>query len=312
MSTITNKDIRENISGESQNHKETQLKVALQCPVCQDCPRQSPIHNCQQGHLLCNECYEEIKNKNKNGKNGIVNCPLCREPLIGKSLLAEHIIENILCDALTECRYKPIGCNEVNTMKKLIIHKQNTCTFRTVQCPGCTEKGPINSIVLTHIPNSTCADVIIYDRWPATYIEPIIDEPHPKDSVFKDKEASIHYAPTLLTIRHNLSFIPYLTVRRLSTGQWYFTVKGIGTSETRSQFRAKISIEKCVQSNPEEIEAPHFAASLNIHDSQDELSKIIERGSYIMLTDEQIKNLQSPKSIFRYSITITRVSNSNG
>ena len=33
-------------------HKETNLKKELECPICNDCPRQGPIHNCKSGHLL--------------------------------------------------------------------------------------------------------------------------------------------------------------------------------------------------------------------------------------------------------------------
>ena len=43
---------------------------------------------------------------------------------------------------------------------------------------------------------------------------------------------------------------------------------------------------------------------MDIHDSKDNLDKIVQNGSYLTLADNQIQHLQTDESIFRYSIDI--------
>ena len=39
----------------------TQLTKELECPVCFQIPRNSPIYQCVNGHLICSVCKEKIK-----------------------------------------------------------------------------------------------------------------------------------------------------------------------------------------------------------------------------------------------------------
>ena len=293
-------------------HEETKLKKELECPICKDCPRRAPIHNCKRGHLLCNECHENMKELKKTDKDNTVKCPLCKENFIGRSLLAENIVNSILRDTPTECKYKPMGCTKIETMKQIWTHEQSECTFRTITCPGCKEKGPINSIILIHTQNSHCANVEIFEKWPARQSEPILDMSHPNNSVFKEDMHENIWPPTMLLKRHDLSFLPYLHVTRQPTGLWYFAIKGIGTQEIRDKYYATITLDSYNPSDLNEYNLKMFTATMDIHDSKDNLDKIVQNGSYLTLADNQIQHLQTDESIFRYSIDIRLKSDENG
>ena len=54
----------------------------LACIVCLELPRDIPVYQCGQGHLLCKECHPKCKNI----------CPICRGALgTVRSLIAEKV-----------------------------------------------------------------------------------------------------------------------------------------------------------------------------------------------------------------------------
>ena len=70
----------------------TAFMTSLECPVCLEVPRvgAGPIFGCRNGHLLCQNCVEKVK-----------ECPTCREKEIRcRNLFAERYIEqgNLLRD----------------------------------------------------------------------------------------------------------------------------------------------------------------------------------------------------------------------
>ena len=74
---------------ESQNTKDNtqisfkSLKEDLECPVCLDVPKSTPIYQCSQGHIICNFCYPKVN-----------TCPVCRVTLWPqiRALTAEKIL----------------------------------------------------------------------------------------------------------------------------------------------------------------------------------------------------------------------------
>ena len=62
------------------------LRDKVECPVCLELPRQSPVHVCPNGHVVCAGCVR-------------TQCPTCRtnmkENVISTSLLATTVLENI-------------------------------------------------------------------------------------------------------------------------------------------------------------------------------------------------------------------------
>jgi len=95
----------------------SKLRVEVECPVCLEVPLTFPVYTCPNGHCICAQC-----------KSG--SCPTCRsEMLVGKSLLAKTIIENIE----HKCRHE--GCEELYTLEALKIHVQR-CQHRPMHCPA--------------------------------------------------------------------------------------------------------------------------------------------------------------------------------
>ena len=50
-----------------QDLRTTQLLELLECPVCFEATRTSPVFNCRNGHLICSACKPKVK-----------SCPVCR------------------------------------------------------------------------------------------------------------------------------------------------------------------------------------------------------------------------------------------
>ena len=93
------------------------LRDKVECPVCLELPRQSPVHVCPNGHVVCAECVR-------------TKCPTCRTYMVGRvistSLLAVTVIENID----HKCNY----CDLYFNLKDFDQH-QSKCKHRPVKCP---------------------------------------------------------------------------------------------------------------------------------------------------------------------------------
>ncbi len=96
----------------------------LECPICFQTPRDPPIFQCENGHLVCAGC----KPKLANGKCPQGNCLLQRQ----RSRLAEKLLEK--ADLPRPCKYAVIGCFHEDKMATLPKHEAD-CGFRSVVCP---------------------------------------------------------------------------------------------------------------------------------------------------------------------------------
>ena len=59
----------------------------LECPVCLEVPRTTPIYQCTQEHIHCNVCHPKLN-----------HCPICRSAIKmdSRNLLAEKIHKKII------------------------------------------------------------------------------------------------------------------------------------------------------------------------------------------------------------------------
>ena len=65
---------------------EEQIKDLLECPVCFEPILSTPIHQCTNGHVVCNGCIAKLS-----------NCPICRnDSTLIRNLILEEIMEKIL------------------------------------------------------------------------------------------------------------------------------------------------------------------------------------------------------------------------
>jgi len=92
------------------------VKEKIECPVCLDIPRKSPVPVCPNGHFVCEKCKTD-------------SCPSCRVGMgQGKSLLAATILEHID----HQCNFT--DCDQSFPTGDLVEHEA-ICPHRTVTCP---------------------------------------------------------------------------------------------------------------------------------------------------------------------------------
>ena len=68
---------------QTQSLPTAELLDVLECPVCKILPRTTPIYQCENGHIYCNECKPNLR-----------TCAVCRVTLGDiRSLICEQVIE---------------------------------------------------------------------------------------------------------------------------------------------------------------------------------------------------------------------------
>lgn len=130
-----NQDATHNISQLGENfpayplNKMNKLEEILSCPVCLVVPRDTPIYQCKNGHLICKNCYKIVEISDA--------CPVC------KTKLPRHRIRNITAEQVIDnnpgfnfpCDFSVHGCIFKGRKVELGIHEKR-CKFRTVPCPN--------------------------------------------------------------------------------------------------------------------------------------------------------------------------------
>ena len=108
------------------------LEEILSCPVCLVIPRDTPIYQCNNGHLICKHCYKKVENTTD-------ACPVCKKALPRdriRNITAEQVIDNnpgfnFACD------FSVHGC-EFKGRKNNLKQHELRCNFRNVPCPNFT------------------------------------------------------------------------------------------------------------------------------------------------------------------------------
>lgn len=94
----------------------TAAKSYLDCPVCYD-TLVSPIYQCQNGHIICNNCIEKL-----------AQCGECRVTLAG-ARIRNVALENICKSVDVKCPNRGEGC-EVRTTVELLKSHLEVCGFQ--------------------------------------------------------------------------------------------------------------------------------------------------------------------------------------
>ena len=109
--------------------------VMDECPVCLNICRSKTIYQCENGHIVCEQCYPKLTVK---------NCPKCRNEMFKtRSLVSEKIFERLP----TPCQFA--GCSEEIMLNELENHEKE-CSFILVECVDnyCKAKVPINEFMV--------------------------------------------------------------------------------------------------------------------------------------------------------------------
>ena len=95
------------------------VRKDIECPVCLQLPRDIPIFQCDNGHIICKDCKPQLE-----------LCPQCRT-FVGhtRSLIAERIVSKIQHN----CKFSEDGCDKKVLFEGLQGHERR-CEFRPVPC----------------------------------------------------------------------------------------------------------------------------------------------------------------------------------
>lgn len=294
----------------------------LECPVCLEVPRTSPIYNCLNGHLLCSECQPKMQ-----------RCPICRcENINNKNHLAERLVNRLAEEGRKEnCRNTRSGCSVTDFVQKLTEHEQ-ICVYRQVSCPAhirgaCTWKGPLSAMLL-HTIDAKCAQ-IVKSRVDNEPFSSVIGDFSNNDTVF-GRILMTHWKPVLLISRQIIRLFAHLVMYRDPLGNWIFYVKSFATNEALQRIQCTIEVTKAKQeteqkenenvpsNNTKEEEKSdiihHFTG--DVHSSALTEQQVIDTGSYMVLKDSQIRRCQYDRTLLRYRVKIfekvPKVPNSQG
>ena len=110
-----------------------EIKDALECIVCLDVPKDNPVYQCNNGHILCHYCHENV-----------TDCPVCRVKL---GRLRNLAVEKVLAKCPRPCEFSSAGCNIKLTKEALDAHK-DVCEYKPIECiyPICKELIPMTRI----------------------------------------------------------------------------------------------------------------------------------------------------------------------
>ena len=139
------KEVRDEAIKETEAKYKRKVEETLQCVVCLHIPKEGHIIQCQNGHLLCEECTNNNMSK---------ACPSCRAPLDQlagnkriRSLMAEQLIESM--DLTFRCKHHPY-CKFSGSKNEAIRHEKK-CEYRMVPCPEafccCKKQWPLRDLL---------------------------------------------------------------------------------------------------------------------------------------------------------------------
>ena len=103
------------------NISDAKFQEILQCPVCLQVPKTSPIYQCLNGHIVCNQCHPKL-----------TTCPVCRN-VLGKirSIISEKMIKQVRFG----CKFATEGCPIQLPHADLLDHESKCIFGEYVECP---------------------------------------------------------------------------------------------------------------------------------------------------------------------------------
>lgn len=250
-----------------------QLAKAVECPVCLEIPRQGPINQCTNGHLICNACYPKL-----------TTCPVC------KCVLAASATRCLLADLVLEfvpntCKFHTHGCDKVLISKARKEHEV-ICPFREVQCPNlnCHTKVTLPKL-LEH--TQTEHKFAVIESGTGTGILAVKQE-HFEPAAYE----MVSWLPRQLNFQGRNFFTCF--TRYPVQEMWKAWVYFAGTPEEAEAFQYKL----CIQSPAGEIS---FRAQVN---SLDTSRQDVTKNGFVLTFPDATAKLFCRNEQIPYSITI--------
>ena len=194
------------------------LRDKVECPVCLELPRQSPVHVCPNGHIICAGCVR-------------TQCPTCRtnmaKNVISTSLLATTVVENID----HKCNY----CDLYFPLENLDQH-QRKCKQRPVKCPQVICGSMVSlSKLKDHFVNGCINVAQIREETMPCITRYIWDTSNPVDR-------ELTYGLNVMSFHKKLFFLKTIIRPLHGRVRWVFYVQMAGNIEETSMFGVNIVV----------------------------------------------------------------------
>ena len=100
-----------------------EIQEGLECVICMTIPKQDPVYQCDNGHIICRSCQYKA-----------TGCPRCGVKIGNTRCIAA---ENILAKCPKSCANNKYGCTI--RLGKLSLEKhEEVCRYKPVHCPATT------------------------------------------------------------------------------------------------------------------------------------------------------------------------------
>jgi len=127
-----------------------------------------------------------------------------------------------------------------------------------------------------------------------------------KQTVF-GRHVPTHWKAVLLVDAANVRLFPYLIVHRDAKGNWILSVRAHAGEDVRKSYKAflkvtSVSARMNEKVSPEDHEGWGFCGSPLAPDASE--SAVTDSGSFLLLSDAQVKRLKEGASLFRYWVRL--------
>ena len=262
----------------------------LECPICLETLRESPIYGCTLGHNICSTCLRNVQ-----------ECPVCKTSLTttARNIFAERILSQTLKTTPLACKFQ--GCKYEALVSDVITH-ESTCFHRLVQCPGalrsaCSWSGPIYALI-SHIKETRCLYVL--KEAEGIYSSTIGDfEENDKSAL--GKTTVTHWKPVLLLSDPHLRLLGHLVILREPNGNWSIYAQALAGNEYLEKFQYTLTV-RAADGNHTQLSWSHKGKFLS-----HEIDNKRETGDYLTLGDFQVQKMCKDKTLFKYEVIITEL-----
>ena len=263
-------------SKRSRNSVESIKDVIEGCPVCLNICRSKTLYQCENGHVVCDQCYPRLTSK---------DCPTCRNEMFKtRNLVSEKLLERLP----SPCQYD--GCSEEVMLDELEKHEKE-CSFRLVECVyKCKTKAPLNEIMV-HMKNK---HGIFYRGYKIT--NTLLSSSCKGFFTMNEEHfgEDLYWIP--LNITHNGHEF-FLEKCRKKDGSWYDWVCILGSQRIADKFEFVITY---VDKDGKDV-IMYRGNVISIDVSKKERPKI--RGSVLMFHDPMVQNIWDGQRI-HYKINV--------
>ena len=297
---------------EAQSFNDIDMSLKPLCSLCDTVPRieeddQAFVHECSNGHLLCNICTKNIC-KVKLG----FECPICRTVTKSRNRFAEAYILKFLARVPTKCRHLTCQC-QIKMINGLLGQHERYCVHRETDCvaPKCTFWGPQNTL-FRHLRTGGCVQVLTDLKWdekilckpndsgiPVTYFfgHRVDDFPPTSQSIMKRQNTTTTWRPIVLVARGLLAACLSLFITRRASGEWALMVFSKLPAEDLHHVKCKITVGN---------KDNNHCFSSCVLGPETTRERARQKGEYLSLSDVQvIKFSGKDNKIFDYQVEIT-------